>query len=29
MVLISWFPFDISEVPVYVFANVTQVQSTA
>ena len=29
MVLTSWVPFDISEVSVYVFANVTQVQNTA
>jgi hypothetical protein len=29
MVLTSWFPFDISEAPVYVFANITQVQSAA
>jgi hypothetical protein len=29
MVLTSWVPFDISEAPVYAFANIVQVQSTA
>jgi hypothetical protein len=28
MILTSWFPFDVSSSPVYVFANVIQVQST-
>jgi len=29
MVLTSWFPFDLSKAPVYVFANITQVESAA
>ena len=28
LIYTSWFPFDISATPVFVFANLTQVQST-